>query len=45
MKEGRKDEGEDHRGTCGLWNRVKNENHIMATKKAIHTLLYTAGLI
>lgn len=29
---GIKGNGENHRGTCGRWNQVKNENHIMATQ-------------
>lgn len=34
---GIKGNGEDHRGTCGRWNQVKNENHIMATHTHTHT--------
>ncbi len=34
---GMKGKGEDHRGTCGRWNRVKNENHIMASHTHTHT--------
>lgn len=41
MKERWMDGGEDRRGTCGFWNGVKNESHIMATQRHLCTHTYT----